>query len=72
MVEKGARVKFHNVSQFRVDLVWENAVTYDSAARLIMLATERQSDFEILAGQGDVEVGRVRVLIGFNRVLVRF
>ena len=39
---KRARVTFHNVSQFRVDLVWENAVTYDSAAVLIKLATEGQ------------------------------
>ena len=50
LVEAGyARVTFHEVSQYRVELVWhKKAVTYDSAARLVRLAKEKDASFEIL------------------------
>ena len=49
LIEAGnASVIFHDVSTCRVELVWQTAVTYDSAARLVRLAQEKDSSFEIL------------------------
>ncbi len=36
-----------DVSQYRVELVWPKAVTYDSAARLVRLAKEQNDSLEI-------------------------
>ena len=42
VVEAGrAQVTFRDVSQYRVELVWSKAGTYDSAARLVRLAREK-------------------------------
>ena len=53
-----ARVLFRVMSQCKVDLVWPNAVTLDSPCRLIRLAKERTTSFEILGeptGMDDVD-----------------
>jgi hypothetical protein len=42
------RVTFSSLSGNRVELVWQKAVTYQSAARLVRLARETTSSFEIL------------------------
>ena len=43
-----ARVTFHEVSNCRVELVWETGVTIQSAMRLVGQATARGKAFEIL------------------------
>ena len=43
-----ARVVFHDCSQYRVELVWPRAVTYDSAMVLVRRAKGKDASFEIL------------------------
>ena len=43
-----AKVQMEDVSDVRVDLVWPRAVTFDSAWRLCMQASQRDSNFEVL------------------------
>ena len=48
-VEAGyAKVQMEEVSGTRVDLVWPHAVTWDSARRVMRLATKKDSSFHIL------------------------
>ena len=48
-VEAGyAKVQMEEVSGTRVDLVWPQAVTWDSAMRVMRLATKKDSSFHIL------------------------
>ena len=43
-----ANVTFRDVSLHRVELAWPKAVSYDSAARLVRLAQEKDASLEIL------------------------
>ena len=43
-----AKVQMEDVSDARVDLVWPRAVTFDSAWRLCMQASQKDSNFEVL------------------------
>ena len=62
LVQSGkAAVTVRDVSNHRIDLVWERPVTFASAARLVELAQQRDASFETATS------ARIQTLMLFHR-----